>query len=313
MKAGLSVSCVSKYLNHPQNVLPSTRDKIEDAIRELNYSPSVFARSLRTKRTFIIAAVMESILNPFMAGIFEGIRAGFEKRGYITVLQTFPLRRISRSDFSFADGIVICFPDYDKNIKSIQNAAGDKPVVIIHGHDAGDGLPSVLLNVGEGSRLAAEYLYNSGCRSFISVGGPAESSMSKEKTRAVRDYISSAPEKTSLSVFVGENSYRGGINMVDRASPLIKNADAILCESDALATGVISRLGELNCAVPDDIRVIGYDNIPLAGMFKPALTTVAIPSEDICAAACSMMCAAAEGKQYENIVFSPKLIVRETA
>ena len=73
-RAGLSVSCVSKYLNRPDSVLPATKEKIDEAIADLDYKPSIIARSLRTKRSRIIVVLMESVINPFFAALFEAIR-----------------------------------------------------------------------------------------------------------------------------------------------------------------------------------------------------------------------------------------------
>ena len=78
-RAGLSVSCVSKYLNHPDSVLPATKEKIDEAIAYLNYKPSFIAQSLRTKRSRIIVVIMESVINPFFATLFEAIRRDCEE------------------------------------------------------------------------------------------------------------------------------------------------------------------------------------------------------------------------------------------
>lgn len=86
--AGLSVACVSKYLKNPDSVLPSSRERIEAAIEELQYTPSAMARYLRTKRTYTVKAVMESITIPFFAEMFETLRRDLEERGYTTILQT---------------------------------------------------------------------------------------------------------------------------------------------------------------------------------------------------------------------------------
>ena len=311
-KSGLSVSCVSKYLNHPTDVLQSTKDKIDAAIAELDFKPSVFAQSLRTKRTYIVVVLMESIVNPFFAGLFDRIRRDLELHGYITVLQTLSDHSFNKTDFSYADGIIICFPDSDKCIDNIHKSAGKTPIVVVHGHDTEHSLPSVLLNVGEGSGSAINYLYKSGCRSFISVGGAEKSSMSHVKVSAIKSYLCEYPD-TSLQCYTGENSYNGGIAAINFIGNNIKYTDAIICESDVLATGVISQLSALGVSVPDEIKVIGYDDIPLASMFNPAITTIAIPSAKMCSAACDMMLKLLAGESVENKFFNPKLVVRRTA
>ncbi len=311
LEAGLSVSCVSKYLNHPSNVLPSTRDKIDVAIKKLGYTPSPLARSLRTKRTNIIIVMVESIINPFFAELYDCIRRELELYGYMTILETFSERRYNSHDFSYADGIIICFPDLDDKIKIICDAAKDIPVVLIHGHKTDDDILTIQLNVGHGSEMAIDYLYNIGCRSFISVGGRQQTSMSNEKLKAIRQYVSGR-KGVSLKSYEVENNHKGGKVAVEQMIDCIADIDAIICESDALATGVISRLCEKGIKVPRDIKVVGYDDIPLASMFRPPITTVEVPSSSMSVSACNMLCALIDGEEGQDVLFEPKLIVRET-
>ncbi len=309
-KAGLSVSCVSKYLNHPDHVLPETKARIDAAIAELQYAPSNLARSLRTRRTFIIVAVMESITNPFFAGLFDSIRKYMDRQGYITVLQTVSKHVYRSTDFSFADGILICFPDYEEDIEKIRTAAKDIPMVLLHGYDVSYDIPRVLLRVGHGSVMAMEYLMGRGCRNFLAVSGPADSSMTLEKTGAIIAYLKERKEQTNFRVVNVVNNYEGGYAAGLSVSEDLHGAEAILCDSDALAYGVISSLKERGYSVPGDVLVVGYDDIILSKMYTPALTTIAIPTEQICKAACEMLLSVMNENEVTAVCFAPKLVVR---
>ncbi len=309
-KAGLSVSCVSKYLNHPDNVLPETKERIDAVIAELQYVPSNLARSLRTRRTFIIVAVMERITNPFFAGLFDNIRKYMDRQGYITVLQTVSKHVYRSTDFSFADGILICFPDDEADIEKIRAVAKKVPMVLLHGHNVSYDIPRVLLRVGHGSVMAMEYLMGRGCRNFLSVSGPADSSMTVEKTGAILSYLKEQKEHTNFRVINVVNNYEGGYAAGLSLSEQLHGADAILCDSDALAYGVISALQEQGYSVPADVLVVGYDDIILSKMYAPALTTIAIPTEQICKAACEMLLAVIDETEVNTVWFEPKLVVR---
>ena len=309
-RAGLSVSCVSKYLNRPDSVLPATKEKIDEAIADLDYKPSIIARSLRTKRSRIIVVIMESVINPFFATLFEAIRRDCEKNGYFVMLHTLSDRRYSRSDFAYADGIILCFPDDPSHVGNILEAAGDTPMVLIHGCPIQPHVPAVLVDIGKGSAEAASCLLKLGCRSFVSVGGNRESAMSQVKNEAIRQTLSGQNAvMQSLSV---EQSHSGGIRAVELLEGQLSGVDAILCESDAIAAGVLSALHRIGLRVPEDIRVMGYDDILLASMFNPPISTVSIPIGQLGSAAVNMVCCLISGKNAEDQHFVPTLTLRAT-
>lgn len=311
-RTGLSVSCVSKYLNHPNKVLPETKAKIDEAIRELDYHPSLIARSLRSRRTGIIAVVTESIVNPFFAELFEYLRRGFQKAGYKAILQTFSESKPTVDDFSFADGIVICFPDDESIVAGIDEVSRGTPKILIHGHKTDLVKNGVICDIGAGSRLAVDHLFKKGCRSFLLVCGSDNSSMSIEKTGAITSYLKAAKDKTFCTSVFGNNDHSGGEAAVNGIGDLLDRIDGIICESDALATGVVSRLLSLGVPVPDRIKVAGFDDIPIAHMFRPAITTVSIPTRAMCEKAVKIALSVISGEDRPLCVFEPELIIRQT-
>ena len=311
-KAGLSVSCVSKYLNHPEHVLPETKEKIEEAMAHLNYTPSVIARSLRTKRTNIIVVVMESVRNPFFAEVFDHLRRQLEKFGYKAMLHTISQQGCKPTDFSFADGVIICFPDHEAVITEVNQASGNIPKIILHSHPLKPQETGVVCNVGIGSRLAAEHLFRKGCRSFLLVCGPKDSSASPEKTRAILEYLEQAEEAVNCIRVHCRNDCDGGMEGIGQVRQSLEHIDGILCESDVLTMGVITKLTQIGYRIPRDMQVVGYDNISLSRTYSPGITTVAIPIPEMCEDAAGMMVQRIEGNAVENGYYSPQLIIRET-
>lgn len=309
--AGVSVSCVSKYLNRPDCMLPETKQKLEEAIAALDYKPSVIARSLRTKRSRVIVVVMESVRNPFFAALFEAIRRECEEKGYFVMLHTLSGREYHRADFAYADGILLCFPDQRSRVDGILAAAGSTPVVLIHGCPTDAQVPAVLVNVGKGSGEAVTYLLRLGCRAFVSVGGDQNSAMSLVKREGIQQALSGW-EGTGLRHISCESSHSGGSQAVERLASELSGVDAILCESDAIAAGVLSALIRKGFRVPEDIRVVGYDDILLASMFNPPISTVSIPIDQLGAAAVDMVCRKINGDAAEDQYFDPELKIRAT-
>lgn len=308
--AGLSVSCVSKYLNRPDSVLPATKKKIDEAIAELDYKPSIIAQSMRTKRSRVIMVIMESIINPFFATLFEAIRRDCEENGYFVMLHTLSHRHYDKSDFVYADGIILCFPDQQSYVGNILEAAGNTPVVLIHGCPTEQSVPSVLVDIGKGSAEAVSYLLSLGCRSFVSVGGDQTSAMSRVKNDAIRNVLSG--KDAAMQNISVEQSHSGGIRAVALLEGQLSGVDAILCESDAIAAGVLFALNRLGIRVPEDIRVVGYDDILLASMFNPPISTVSIPIDRLGAAAVRMVCGLINGETAEDQQFAPSLQIRST-
>ncbi len=255
---------------------------------------------------------MESIANPFFGNLFDTLRRDLEQYGYKAMLHTISNTAFTLNDFSFADGIVICFPDNDGIIADVMSVVPQVPKVVVHGHQIESDIPAVLVDVGLGIRLAAEHLYEQGCRHFLAVGGAKESSMSLEKSAALVDYLGGKGADIVFDVLHESNNYFGGIAAADQLVSQYRDIDAVLCESDALATGVISRLLTLGYHIPEDIRVIGYDNIPISQMYHPSVTTVAIPIDNMSIAAVNALVHLIDGKHVKSYSFNPTLIVRET-
>lgn len=311
--AGLSVACVSKYLKNPNSVLPSSRERIEQAIDALHYVPSAAARSLRTKKSYQVKIVMESISNPFFAEMFEGLRRVLESYGYTSLLQNMD-KPPQKEDFIGLDGLIVCFGDDEKRIREILQVAGDNlPTVCLHWREPDFGVPTVWVDVSDGIKLAVEQLLSAGCDRFAYVGGPEKSVISAVKHKgAVAALDKAGKSLPDASVYHGEFTFQAGYDAAKAITRLATRPDAVLCENDVLAAGVICGLYRQGVAVPKDIRVTGFDNIPLAEMYIPSITSVAIPMEEMHARAVSVLLDVMDGKRAENQALSPILVVRQS-
>lgn len=313
-RAGLSVACVSKYLKNPDSVRPASRTCIETAIRELRYVPSPTARSLRTKRTYTVKVIIESITNPFFAEMFEGLRRALETAGYTAILR--PIASpFTPADFEGADGIVVCFADDEKRLADLRRLAGEMPVIGLHWQKPAFGFPCAWTDVRAGMELAARHLLEAGCRRFAYVGGPKGNAISAAKEERARAVLRESggcflPGGVFHHPFVFQSGY-------DAAKALAASGslpDGILCENDVLAAGVLCGLYRQGIPVPGAVRVAGFDNIPLADMYTPAITSVALPIAAMCGEAVRMLLRRIEnaGEESADAYFPPALLVRQS-
>ena len=311
--AGLSVACVSKYLKNPDSVLPASRERIEQAIDALHYVPSAAARSLRTKKSYQVKIVMESISNPFFAEMFEGLRRLLESHGYTSLLQNID-KPPQKEYFIGLDGLIVCFGDDEKRIHEILQAAGDNlPTVCLHWREPDFGVPTVWVDVSEGMQLAVEQLVTDGCDRFAYVGGPQKSVISAEKRKGAAAALKQVGKTLhSTQIYHGEFTFQAGYDAAKAIAQQTPRPDAVLCENDVLAAGVICGLYRQGVRVPEDVRVTGFDNIPLAEMYIPAITSIAIPMGEMHTRAVAMLLDILDGKSAENQALSPLLATRQS-
>lgn len=311
--AGLSVSCVSKYLKSPDSVLPATRLRIEAAIEALHYVPSAAARSLRTKKSYQVKIVMESISNPFFADMFEGLRRQLEAYGYTSLLQNMDKAPVPE-DFTGLDGLIVCFGDDEQRIREILQAAGATlPTVCLHWRRPDFGVPAVWVDVSAGMGLAVKWLVAQECDRFAYVGGPASSVISAVKYRGTVAALSAAGKALPPDqVYHGEFTFQAGYDAAKAIARLTERPQAVVCENDVLAAGVICGLYRQGIAVPEKIRVTGFDNLPLAEMYIPAITSIAIPMAEMHARATEMLLEEMGGGQATETALAPLLVPRQS-
>jgi len=321
--AGMSVSVVSKYLKNPKSVRKETLEKIEVAIETLHYIPSPIARSLRTKRTGMVAVVVPSIINPFFAELFEFIRQTCNKESLLAILQTVEdekeiAQTIQSIQSRQVDGVILCFPDQEHFLTRLKDRVPNIPIATMNWHRMDHNGGNIIVDLKRGIYEVTSHLINIGCTRIGYIGGPAESTTSKEKFQG----FLSALEKCGTAPFqyvdpdtvkLGKASMRFGHNSmreIHKTNPLIQ---AIVCENDALAIGCATYCMHQRIEIPRQLMITGFDDIPLAAMFEPPLTTVRLPIEDMGKCAVKMIQGQLEGtNKDETIFFDTKIILRET-
>lgn len=286
--AGLSVSVVSKYLKNPDSVRADTRERIEKAIKTLNYVPSTAARALRTGLTGMISIISPNITNPFFAELFSIIQAAASEKGYTAILQTLSSMQDSGdsvvskpfavSSVNRVDGTIVCFPDDEEVVSFVKQQWGDIPLVLLAWTPRRDAGANIIVDVEAGIYTATRHLLSMGHRRIGYVGAPANSTTSQAKQKgyekALADqWLAVRPELIYHGPYGTETGYQAAKAFWNGAV----RPTAIVTEADIFAIGCIKYCHRKHIPVPEEMAVTGFDDIPMAAMYQPPITTVRLP------------------------------------
>jgi LacI family transcriptional regulator len=320
--AGVSPTTVSHVLSGKRLVAEETRDTVHEAIRKLGYRPNHVARSLRTRRSHMIAVVVPDITNTFYSVLTRGLADTLVGDGYGTyVCNTDGLldREAKFLDDMVdrgADGIVLGAVDR-ASVGALQQADLGVPVVCIgHGleHPRVD---VVTVDDEQGSYEVTQHLLARRPAKIAMIEGPGETPVTRIAgfERAMRE----AGRKVDPALMVtGDWTRHGGYaamrDLLGR--PARKRPDAVFCANDLMAIGAIDALREAGLAVPDDVAIAGFDDVDAATIVHPPLTTVVNPSYDIGASAGRLLLSRLSGEydgQGREVGLPCPLVVRDSA
>lgn len=270
--AGVSIATVSRVLNnadHPVNEV--TKKKVLESAKELGFRPNAAAQELLTRTTSTIGVLIPDISNPYYATILQGAQEVAEKAGYYLLLghTNRDARRQSEHLAIFAAkrvaGVLVLGGSISQTDIQSLDAIGI-PVTVIGRHSFQ--LPSVQVDNVEIGRIATQHLLQSGCKSIAFLAGPSSSTTMKDRVQGYRETIGGEGQ-----VLWGELTSDWGSSAVQQVE-----ADGIVCGNDMVALGALHGLSLKNCRVPQDVSVIGCDDIGIARNTVPPLTSIAVPS-----------------------------------
>lgn len=273
--AGVNASTVSRALSKPGRVSPKTQKLIQDAADELNYHVNPFARALPTGKTHTFGLIVADITNPTFFDIIRGAETTATDRDYTLVLAESaesPATELTaaRRLMATVDGLILASPRMDDD--NIRALAKDKPIVVINREV--EGVPCVVPDVHKGLSEAVRSLAGNGHHKIAYVAGPPESWMSERRWEGVQAASEWSGleavrlESTKPTVDGGRQTARGV-----RTS----GATAVLTYNDLLAIGLMQELQAAGIRVPEQISIVGFDDIFGADFTTPPLTTVRSP------------------------------------
>jgi LacI family transcriptional regulator len=276
-RAMVSPSTVSRALGSSNHVRGTTRERVLAAARELGYRPNPAAQSLITGRTGNLGIVVPDLGNPFYTGVLRGVQARARAAGYAVFFadseeDTAAEASLVRSMARQVDGVIMCSPfASDAQLNALSTATS---LTLLNRRLRG--VPSVVMDSAGGMRQVLAHLAALGHRRCAYVNGPKSSWSNRERRRVLH---SVAPRHHLDFVEFGpfEPKFESGPQVADLA--LASGVTAIVAYNDIMALGVLSRLADRQVAVPQEMSVVGFDNLLYAAVCAPPLTTVAMPME----------------------------------
>lgn len=280
--AGVSTATVSRALTKPDLLSPATRTAVFDAIQQTGYRVNVTARNLRRKQAGAVLVLVPNLGNPFFSQILSGISAGFAGTEYSVLIadsQFIPQRQRNLVD-RFLNGQIDGMISLDGGLSAQdlavfdQNKLSDKIVFACEWVN-GSTLPSVRSDNEKGARLAMQHLYDLGHRRIAHITGPQDNVL----TLARRNGVMHERQRLGLPanpewIIRGDFSLESGRAAADKILAMSDRPTAVFCASDEVAAGLIAGLSAGGIRVPQDISVVGFDDIEQSAFYIPSITTI---------------------------------------
>jgi DNA-binding LacI/PurR family transcriptional regulator len=277
LRAKVSTSTVSRAFSDPSLLSHETLARVQAVAQELSYRPSRAAQSLTTGMTGNIGLVVPDLGNPFFPAILKGFHARAREADYSVLLVDSDEnprleRQLIRAMIKQVDGVVLCSSRLTE--QELRELRQETTLVLINRRIRDTS--AVLLDSADGMRQALDHLTALGHRKIGYLSGPAQSWSNSERRRGLRE----ASEKGHLETReLGLFQPRFEAGQVAADLVVAAGLTAVIAFNDLMALGVMSRLAGRGISVPNDISVVGFDDIPMATMATPQLTTVAVPLE----------------------------------
>lgn len=273
-RAGVSVATVSRYLNAKGYVGQSSKDAIEQAIKDLNYKPSLVARSLSTKQTKYIGLIVPDIMNPFFPELARAVEDIALTYGYTVVLCNSDekaekeLHYIESLKQKYIAGFIIATSCLDvRHYESIE-----LPVVALD-RTIHESIPTVSSNNKEGAYIGTKHLIEQGCRNILCLRGPEGVGPADDR---LAGFLDAAREYAIQTEIVDCPFQFEAAEKITKKMLIEKpTIDGIFASSDVSAAGALKAAHALGINVPDRLQILGFDNISLSEMMTPGLTTIA--------------------------------------
>ncbi|RFU60053.1 LacI family DNA-binding transcriptional regulator [Bacillus sp. V59.32b] len=320
-KANVSTATVSRVISNSGTVKRETTEKVLEAIELLKYQPNMLARQLRRSETKTILVVIPDITNTFFSKVLRGIEAVAIQNGYQVLLGD-ALNSVEHESGYLnilrqkkADGMILLTARIDEAL--LDEIAKEFPVVLACEYMEGSQIPTVSIDNISSARKATDYLIGLGHKRIGFISGPLNVVLGRDRLKGFKQAMAqrSLPVEPLL-VQEGDFSYESGFNMMLKLLAIDHPPTAVFAANDEMAIGAIKAIKSKGLQVPEDLSVIGFDDIKFASIFEPSLTTIAQPTFDIGSKATELLIKIInqdrldEKKQY---ILADELIVRESS
>jgi LacI family transcriptional regulator len=320
-EAGVSAMTVSRVVNNKGEISANTRNKVQQVINRLGYRPSHIARGLATNRTGTLGLVVPDIANPFFSELARAAENVAYESGFNVFLcnsgeeRERELRLLHSLEQKRVDGLLLCSPRLT-NVRLKHALKRHAAVVIFNRRLTGAGYGLVLVDDRLGGRMVTEHLFRTGHRDIGYLAGLPTSYSGKQRLAGYRhafraqgipdrpDWVKSCPPTI-------EGGKKAALDLL-KGQPQLT---ALVCYNDLVAVGALHACAALDRAIPDDLAIVGFDDIPLAALVTPALTTCAVPLHEIGRVSMQILLQIIKGVEPvpDPVIIRPRLTVRSSA
>jgi LacI family transcriptional regulator len=318
-RAGVSPITASRALSGANLVAKATRERVLRAADELGYTPNLLARGLVKNRTATVGVVIVEVANPFFAPMVSAIETVSARRGFLVVIgesarnEEWERKYVERFQQMRVSGIIVTPARKRPDHLTALRRTGTPLVVMSRRWEEGD---YVTADNAVGGKMVARHLLSRGHRriALVTHVGPFDTSF-EDRIRSFRQVLASAGASVpSLwDVRTKTTAIEDGIDAADQIAALSKRPTAIFATTDRIAMGLIQRLLAIGIRVPEDIAVVGFDDIPFAACSRVPLTTVSIPVRQVGQLAAELLFDRMEGKgprERQQMLLPPELVIR---
>lgn len=294
-RAGVSIATVSNVLNKSKYVSPELVNKVEQAVKELSYEANPIARSMKSNKTGTIGVITEDMCGVFYPYVVKGINSVAVEKGYQIVIcdaqGAYGDRQAVKGEKELfrrlianrVDGIIFVSivskenkEKYFGQIKKMANKYKRIPLVSMERDFTDVGIDSVYFDSYTNTRTAVQHLIDCGCTKICHIAGPMEMEIVKERLRGYKscmeeNHLFLDPDKMIVH---GDYSHQSGYMSAKKIMEQVPDVDGLFCGNDQMAIGVLKYLSKHGKKVPEDIKLVGYDDVFLASIVEPSLSTI---------------------------------------
>ncbi len=323
-RAGVSFMTVSRVVNGQQSVKPETRERVLKAIDELGYQPNAAARALNKKKGNAIGIIIpysgEFLSIPYFPELLLAVERYVSSRGYDVMIRTDNIpsggdgKYLSLYRQKKVDGILLVAPsEEDQGIMELVRE--DVPFILINGRMEHERVSYVDVNNAQGAKHAVKYLSNLGHRRIGFITGLADRINTRHRLEGYVNTMTSLYGSADMTyVYDGDFTEKSGREALPYFLSLDAPPTAIFCANDQIALGVLNAAHEQHIRVPEELSVLGFDDMTLASFFSPPLTTVRQNIVEVGTRAGQVILDIVEERVTESqkIILDPQLIVRSS-
>jgi DNA-binding LacI/PurR family transcriptional regulator len=320
--AGVSTSTVSRVINGTIFVNEETKRRVEEAIATVNYRPNLLAQGLRLKATRNIALLVPEISDPsYYTLMIKYIEESASNRGLnLMIINTRNNHAMEAKSIDLLlrqriNGIIFSRVSDESHVENLSRTIST-PMVVIDRAFHNEKIPNVVIDNYQAGVMAAEHLIGCGCTRIATITGKFKIGLSRDRLQGFRDTLErNGLLLDSALLFEGEFNYETGIAGVTHFLEQGLTFDGIWGHNDLIAAGAISTLLRRGLRVPDDVDVMGMDNLQFASMFYPSITTIAQPYHEMCETAVDYIDKLTNGNDIEKfqVSLTPTLVINESA